>query len=259
MIASASELYCRAAKRAPTTDTMVNNDSNCAMCGTPLVAGDRATRVTKQTFDASFNNKADLRAPGSKYLCGHCVTLWSGEWMQRHSRTFATEDNVYKFASNEQQAAFLLNPPSPPFCAIFNTRQQQHMIWRTPVSHSREAYFVRVDGELLQIRQTRLIDAWRAYRQTEQIMSEHPLSRTGKTLNPPAALFARDLGSRKHGQLRADVVELLQETGHAAIVETMAGLTIGEWWALNVIRHYDPENSPAWQPALTEEDDDAGN
>lgn len=253
-ILSSSALYRQAAKVPPEAHGIVDSDSYCAMCAAPLPAGTAANPITKHTFDAAFNNRADLRATSGRYVCGDCQALWTKDWMQKYSKTFATSDNVYKFASNDQQAAFLLNPPEPPFCAIFSTKQQQHMIWRTPLSLSRAIYVVRVDGDLLQIRQAHLLEGLRAYRHAEAVMATTPLERTGRKLKPPAALFSRELARHDMGCVRADVAELLRQTGDAWVIDTLHGLSMAEWWALNVIRHYDPENPPPYQPALEPED-----
>lgn len=246
----ASALYARAAKVAPITRSIVEADSYCVMCSMPLVAGSAANPITKQTFDQAFNNRLDLRALSGRYVCGECEALWSKDWLQKYSRTFATSDKVYKFASNDQQAAFLLNPPEPPFAAIFSTRQQQHMIWRTPVSLSRELYTVRVDGDLLVIRQAALMDGLHAYNHALNVMANTPHPRTQRKLKPPAALFSRELAAATMGSLRSDVMELLEASGDTSVLDTLHGLRMGEWWALSVIRHYDPVNPPSYQPAL---------
>jgi len=249
VILSASALYRQAGNVTPQAHGTAKTDSYCVMCAAPLPAGTAANPVGNTTFDKSFNNKFDLRALTGRYVCGDCEALWSQEWMQKYSKTFATMDGVYKFASNEQQAAFFLHPPEPPFCAIFSTKQQQHMIWRTPVSLSRELYTVRLDGELLTIRQPVLLAGLHAYRFAESLMANTPLARTGKRINPPAALFSRELAIQTLS-LRADVVELLAQTGDGWVVEAMNRLSAGEWWALNVIRHFDPENPPEYQRAI---------
>jgi len=251
---SSSALYCAAAKLEPEAYGAVSEDSHCVMCGTFLQAQTAATPVSKKTFDQAFNNRLDLRAMTGKYICGECETLWTKDWLQKYSKTFATADNVYKFASNDQQAAFLLNPPEPPFCAIFSNKQQQHMIWRTPVSLSRELYTVRVDSDLLLIRQSILMEGLRAYQHAIAVMASTALARTGRKIKPPAALFSRDLSLQVMGSVREDVAELLHETGDQWVLDALNGMGMGEWWALNVIRHYDPANPPPYEPALAGQD-----
>lgn len=251
MLISPSALYRQAARLTPEGRTVVTSDSYCVMCAAELPAGALANLVTKATFDKAFNNKWDLRAASiGRYVCGDCQVLWTKDWLQKYSKTVATTNHVYKFASNDQMAAILLNPPEPPFVMIFSTKQQQHMIWRTSVSYSREFYVVRVDSEQLTIRQPRLLAAYRAFKHAEELMGTTAIARTGRKLKPPAALFSRELAIRDMGLLRTDVVELMQQEGATWVIDAMADLSMGEWWALNVIRHYDPENPPPYQLAI---------
>lgn len=253
LILSASELYAHGAKVGPVTVATVDADSHCVMCGAYLPAGSAATAVDKHTFSSAFNNRLDLRALSGRYVCGYCQALWGKDWLQKYSKTYATLDGVWKFASNEHQAAFFLRPPEPPFAVIFSTRQQQHMIWRTPVSQSNELYTVRVDGDLLSIRQKRLMDGLAAYNHLLSIMATTPHPVTGKKLKPPAALFSRELASSVMGSVRADVEELARSTGDDDAVATLNSLSMGEWFALNAIRNFDPDKPPEPARALNED------
>lgn len=249
MVMSSSALYRTAARLEPAAHGVTTSDSHCVMCAAVLPAGAPANPVTKHTFGDAFNNTLDLRARTGAYVCGDCEVLWCKDWMQKYSKTFACAEGVFKLASNEHLAGFLANPPEPPFCAIFSTKQQQHMIWRTPVSLSRDYFVVRLDSELLTIRRPVLMAAWRAYRHAESIMASVALARKGRKLKPPAALFSRELASPVVG-LRADVVDLMHQAGASWVVETLGQLSVGEWWGLGALRHFDPENPPAHERAL---------
>lgn len=250
MILTSSALYRTAARLQPATTAVTTSDSHCVMCAVALPMGTAANPVTKKTFDDAFNNKLDLRARRSgAYVCGDCEALWHPDWMQKYSKTFACADGVFKIASNEHLAAFLANPPEPPFCAIFSTKQQQHMIWRTPVSLSRDYITVRLDNELLTIRRPILLDGWRAYRHAESVMASTALARTGRKLKPPAALFSREL-ALPFLALRSDVAELMRETGNQWVIDQLALLSTGEWWGLGALRHIDPSAPPPHERAL---------
>jgi len=247
-VQTSSALYARAARLKPATVGVTTEDAYCAMCAAVLLIGTPANPVTKQTFDDAFNNKLDLRARTGRYVCGDCEALWSKDWMQRYSKTYACEAGVFKLASNEHLAAFFLAPPEPPFCAIFSTKQQQHMIWRTPVSLSRDYFFVRVDDEVLTIRRPMLLEGLRAFKHAEHIMSTTSLTRLGRKLKPPAALMSRELSLSNMGSVRPDVMELMRQTGDTWVIAALHALSMGEWWALNAIRFFDPDSPPA--PAL---------
>lgn len=246
---SPSALYRSAARLAPSASGVTTSDSHCVMCAAELPQGTPANPVTKHTFGDAFNNTLDLRARTGSYVCGDCEALWCQDWMQKYSKTFACEAGVFKLASNEHLAGFLANPPEPPFCAIFSTKQQQHMIWRTPVSLSKDYFIVRLDSELLTIRRPLLMEAWRAYRHAESVMATTALARTGRKLKPPAALFSRELAAPVVG-LRPDVEDLMRQTGNGWVLETLSKLSIGEWWGLGALRHFDPASPPAHERAL---------
>lgn len=256
---SPSAVYRQAAKLQSAGDETTTADTQCIMCAASIPAGTLAARpfgrkaneTAKKLFADSFNNKLDLRAMSGTHVCGDCIALWNGDWMGRYSKSFACNEGVFFLQRNEDVAAFLLKVPEPPFVAIFSTKKQQHMIWRTPVSYSKDVFFVRIDDEILTIRRERVLAAWEALRHAERVMAETKPSGKTRNLKPPAALFARELDSAKVGMLRPDVEALLLETDNLATVKTLNSLSIGEWWALNFLRFVDPDAPPAWRNALT--------
>lgn len=256
-LTSSSAVYREAAGLAPVGDDLVTKATHCVMCAVVLEVGAKAYKLTKNTFDDNFNNKFDLRAPTGTHICGDCDVLWSRDWMQKYSKSFACKDGVFSLAKNDDLSALILNPPNPPFVAIFSTKQQQHMIWRTPVSYSRDYFFVQLDGDVLTIRRTVLLSALQAYRKAEEIMATVKPEGRKKVLKPPAALFSRELASSQIGQLRTDVEALLRQTGNDVIVEELHALTIGEWWGLNALRFADLDNPPQWRNAILGVADDA--
>lgn len=255
----ASELYRQAAGIEPVANSVVTDETgsaaaHCIMCGAALKQGEPANRLTSKTFGDAFNNGTDLRAVNGKYKCGDCEALGGRTWLQTYSKSFATRDGVWKFASNEQIASLLLDPPEPPFAAILSTKNMQHMIWRTPVTLSRNLITVRLNDDLLQIRRPVLLAALAAYHRIHAIMAETPSPSTGRLLKPPAALFSIELASSKVGVVRADVAELLYSVGEGALAEQLNRLAMGECWALGIVRHFDPASPPAHQRVDSEED-----
>lgn len=247
---SPSAIYRDAAGLTPSGADVVPEDTHCVMCAGSIAAGALAHKVTHKSFDDAFNNKLDLKAMTGTHICGDCDVLWTKDWMQRYSKSFACNEGVFSLAKNEDLCALVLNPPQPPFVAIFSTKQQQHMIWRTPVSYSRDYFFVRVDGDVVTIRRPLVLSALKAYHKAEEVMATVKPEGRATFLKPPAALFSRELASSKMGQLRADVEALLRQTGHEAIIEELHALGIGEWWALNALRFADLENPPDWRNAM---------
>jgi len=256
---SASELYRQGAGVDPEATGHVveatgSPEAHCIMCGAALRRGEPANRLASNTFNDAFNNVTDLRALSGKYKCGDCQALAGRTWLQTYSKSFATRDGIWKFASNEQIAGLLLDPPEPPFAAILSTKNMQHMIWRTPVTLSRDLITVRLNDDLLQIRRPVLLAALATFNRIQAIMADTPSPTTGKLLKPPAAMFSSELASSKVGVVRADVAELLYSLGEGALVEQLNRLSMGEWWALGIVRHFDPASPPAHQRVDSEED-----
>lgn len=257
MIRSSSQIYLAAANLEPTGSELVPADTFCTMCAAPIAAGERANKVVRATFGDAFNNKLDLRAMSGTHVCGACQTLWSKDWLQKYSKSYACADGVFKLASNEDQAAFLLNPPEPPFVAILSTRQQQHMIWRTPVSMSRELFFVRLDGDILQIRRKVLMDALAAWKHAVEVMATTIPDGSKRPLKGAPAWIDRQLESSATGMLREDVEALLRQVGDEWAIEKINALSMGEWWAMNIITRFDPQSPPPRRNALEPAAEDA--
>lgn len=205
--------------------------AECAMCGAPVGAGDRCLLTDKDTFAGSFNNRLDLAFPSSPLVCADCATLWQKDFLQRFSKTVANRHGVYKLASNEDHAQFVLDPPEPPFVAILSTTQQQHLIWRTPVTLSKQLLFVRLGDEILAIRPQHVRQALLDYEALVALMAAHKL----KGL---PCIFDRDLASERVGSIRPDVRRLALANGLADEVERLVALTMGDWWALNAVRQF---------------------
>ena len=236
---TSTQLYRRAAGVKP-TGAPASKDCTCIMCGAKLVPGDLVNPIQKDTFGESFNNKLDIHRHGD-VLCGDCDALWSKDFLQKYSKTYATAGGVFKLASNLDIQAFILTPPPPPFVAIFNARQQQHMIWRTPVCLSTEVLTVRLDDEILLIRRALVLQAVSAWQRTLARMKE--LGFKGMPAYPE-----RTLSSRATGSIRDDVAERLTAHSEAGArdIATLKSLRVAEWWAMCAINKVDMEAPATW-------------
>lgn len=234
---SSSRLYREAAGLKPAGPLKAEKDCRCIMCSGKIEKDDPCAPAGKDLFGSSFNNKLDIHTQGDR-VCGDCLALWSKDFLQKYSKSYATRDGLFKLASTDDQARFVMFPPEPPFVAIFSTRQQQHMIWRTPVSYSREVYFVRVDDEVLTVRDKLFregVSAWK------DLVAE--MAARGKKGLPTVALSAGQDHSQ-NGVLRRDVREIALDAGMQAQVETLERLGMGEWWALNAVSRRYLEDTP---------------
>ena len=236
---TSSQLYRRAAGVKP-TGAPAGKDCTCIMCGARLGAGDLVNPILKDTFGDSFNNKLDIHRSGD-VLCGDCDALWSKDFLQKYSKTYATPEGVFKLASNLDIQAFILRPPSPPFVAIYNTRQQQHMIWRTPVCLSSDLLIVRMDDEILKVDRAKVLAAVRAWQFVQERMKV--LGFKGMPAYPE-----RTLSSRATGSIREDVATKIgaeSPEGEKAI-QALRALRMGEWWAMTALKGVDLDAPDSW-------------
>lgn len=236
---TSSQLFRRAAgieqqgKPAP-------KDCTCVMCSAKLELGDLINAIDKTTFGESFNNKLDMHEPGD-VLCGDCAALWARDFLMKYSKSYATTEGVFKLASNEDIQAFILTPPAPPFVAVYNTRQQQHMIWRTPLCLSNAMLTLRLDDEILHIDRVKVIRAVGAWQRTLARMKE--LGFKGMPAYPE-----RTLSSRATGSIRDDVAERIagdSEMG-ANDIAALRSLRVGEWWAMCALNKVDVDEPTTW-------------
>jgi CRISPR type IV-associated protein Csf1 len=230
---------CAGAKIEPVTSMVAAVDSHCVMCAVPVRAGERCNPVTRATFGDSFNNKFDLRAARGRYVCGHCLGLWTKELLQRFGKSYATADGVFKLAADADVAAFLLQPPEPPFIAVVSTAKTQHLVWRAPVNYSRETIMVRFGDAVLTIRRRVLEQAVIDWRRLREIMVE------GNMKGVAPIRLERMLESKNVGEIRADVAEAAKLAGDHAAMERLSRLSMGEFWGLNVARNYVGTTIPA--------------
>ncbi len=238
-VPTSSQLFRRAAGVKP-QGSAAARDCSCIMCGARLKEGDAVNPIENDTFGESFNNKLDMHEKGD-VVCGDCAALWQRDFLMKYSKTYATQDGVYKLASNEDIQAFILQPPQTPFVAVYNTRQQQHMIWRTPVCLSSDVLIVRLDDELLHIRRALLIKAVGAWQRTLAAMKE--LGFKGMPAYPE-----RTLSSRATGSIREDVAERLSKHSEACAqdIATLKALRVGEWWGMCAINKVDVGAPETW-------------
>jgi CRISPR type IV-associated protein Csf1 len=226
-----------------------HDDTNCVMCGARVVRGSNAAPAGPRLFDKGFNFKIEAKFKGEA-ACGDCASLWHNFWMQKGSKSYAVlGKGVFWLSKNTDIAAFVLSPPEAPYVAIFNTRQQAQVIWRTPVALPSHVLQVRIDDEVLHIDTVRVREALKAWKLACEILVQ-----VGRPKGQPY-LLSYNLASSATGMkhpVNADAVEKHSQEGAAAIA-LLSKLTMGEWWALSACREVDLNAAPE-RRAITEED-----
>jgi CRISPR type IV-associated protein Csf1 len=210
---------------------------HCAMCGLDLPKGSPCSPFKP---GPTFIDYPALAAR-SDYVCGYCMALWNKPFMARAAKAIITTEGVFKLWSNDDLTLFLLEPPKPPFVAYLADAKGQHLIWRTPVSLSRDLFTLRLGTRKLVLRRP-------AYLQGVQdcALIEAATAATGKkkAVRLPF-LDARDLDQPAAGRMREDVRRSLEEAGAAdalAAFARVATLTAADRWAIGRIAGRTPSS-----------------
>jgi CRISPR type IV-associated protein Csf1 len=247
-ITNASPLWASAAGVKP-QGTPWPKDDGCVMCGAPVSVGELAAASDREIFNEAFNNRTDCRHQGEA-VCGHCLALWDSEWMQASSKAFAIQGlGVFSLINNPDIAAFVLFPPEAAYVAIFNNRQQAHMIWRTPVALPSPHLQVRVDDDVIQIDRARVLAGVRAWQTCVAILKEVGLPKASPyLLHSVFKLNSELVGSPIERNVKA--IEQHSAVG-ADAVRQLGTLAMADWWALNPLKEVDLDNSASWPQRRT--------
>jgi CRISPR type IV-associated protein Csf1 len=235
---SPSRLFREAAGIASKGELEMPDDGCCAQCAAPIRRGEPAASTALWIARESFNNKIDLGAPESPYVCGDCCALYHKDFLQKYSKSYACRDGVFRLASNAEQSWFLLHPPEPPFIALISDTQQQHLIWRAPVNWSTAQVKVRMGDRVLLLRRPVLLRAVEAVARCGAAME-----RAGIKGRHPFQKLDRELGNMEGSAIRQDVRRLAAgDTALAADLALFEALSMGELWGLTVLIFTDPSS-----------------
>jgi CRISPR type IV-associated protein Csf1 len=235
---TASSLWARAAGVAPMGPTWMESDTRCVLCGVAVPQGALGTLADKHWLGDSFNNRLDLKTDG-RAICGHCQALWNKTWMQSQSKSYAVAgQGVFSLVRGADLARFIIDPPTAPYVAIVNTRQQAHMIWRTPVALPSQTHLqVRLDDQIVVIDRLRVLAAVSAWRTALRILTQ-----CGKPNSRPF-IFGLNLASTLSGMPvgnHGKTIRAHSDEGSRAM-DLLDSLSMADWWALCSLREHDPD------------------
>jgi CRISPR type IV-associated protein Csf1 len=164
MIITASYLFAGFLEKGPYKCFYCGNDCNDKYPAKKYV-GDK------------FTNRDVVRRPQSQYVCNCCAMangkgkdeyeMINGEKKARQSSR-GMEPRLYswvltqkkKLAATkshiEQLRNTILSPPNPPFSIILSDCGQKQLIFRAPVSHSRDVYEVMLEDKIITVEPAKL-------------------------------------------------------------------------------------------------------
>ena len=220
---TASELVCRQAGIEP-LGSVEQTETVCTMCGRVIHAGEH-----RSTFrpSSSFMNWGDLFV--STKVCGFCVHLTNKALMLKTQLVCVTQTEVIPAAKLVHKKWLLLNLPEPPFVFLQTDTKLAHMIWRTPLTVSKELLFVRLGARQLLVRMALVRKATECFAGIADRFEAkaHPK----KPLRHPFAFLDLELRDLQSWKIRRDVAPMI-DAQDAGII---TALNPGEYWALAIL------------------------
>lgn len=244
---SPSLLAIQALGLSPEGSAVCNaEDLACAVCGSSIRRGDP---VDDLVLPPSFTNRNSLVRPLGSYRCGACTAVMSRpEFQMGLSSALFSVEGYYPIARKEHRAWALLTPPEPPFAICVQTSQQQHVVWRAPVSLSRALIMMRVGERIIRLRSRSLAEAREVALMLHERRRRHEASASRSRGRPANAdtiesPFVSDwkMQSVAGGTFKRWMATMLEEGIVAATdLEPLYRLNGGEVWALSAVLHPHP-------------------
>ncbi len=222
---TASELVCKQAG-LPSEGDIGSTTETCVMCGRVILPGEHRSIFRPSS---SFMDDAELCARDrSTKVCGFCVHLTNKALMLKTQLVCITSDQVIPAAKMAHKKWLLLNPPEPPFVFLQTDCKLSHMIWRTPLTVSKDMWYVRLGGRQLTVRLP-LVN--KAVKRFAAIAERFEATKPKQPLRHPFTSLDFELRNVNAWRIRGDVEPFLD----AHDSELITKLRPGEFWALAIM------------------------
>lgn len=211
----------------------------CCLCGRRIDAGDlRVPFIAQSTFMDGRALTGD-----SRHSCGYCAVHRGKTTMMALQKFCVTESRAWKLYSGANRAWMLRNLPDEPFVFAFSDSKLQHLVWRTPVSLSKEFFKVRCGNRVFSIRREAIFAAYELCVQITGAVEALPGQKKKKAA--PKHPFVTVDGALDHfsfGVIRKDLLNhedptICELTSRIRDLE----LDIGEIWLTGILCNYSPE------------------
>lgn len=194
--------------------------THCSHCAIPITEGEHYSPIKAGEF---FSDTRDL-AEKNALVCWRCVHIRALQLLVNLPNSVITATEVYPLKKDVEKAWFLLDPPEPPFVVAFQSSQRQHLIWRTPVTQSKDLILLRYGPDLFTVRPALI-------RRALEIADDLG-KRAGVPWLPPMFLD-RGAAEEFHGRLNPKAIPHLTDEEQAFFIQ----LGAGERWALAYLMH----------------------
>lgn len=229
----ASELYCRQAGLPPTGGPS-KEKTVCVFCGDTIAVGTLCSRFRPGD---TFMDGPELcaRDTAKDVVCGYCIHLTTKPVMQSTQYVCITTKQVLPMRQLAHKKWLLLHPPEPPFVVVQSDTQLAHLIWRTPVTQSKDLWYVRLGKRQLIVRMPLVREALQRFAAlADRVPIAQPKTKKSKEaprLRSPFTSLGYELDDLDFWKIRSDVRPYLKPDDLAMI----NSLRPGEYWALAIL------------------------
>ena len=223
-------------------------DARCVYCARHLPAGTRARRARfPSTFVDWWHLRGDARRAWACLPCDHVAH--DRTCLGRYRRGILARDGLWALRGANDLAWLILSPPEPPFAVWCSGAKSAHMIWRAPVTASRDAILFLWEQTVIRIHRLTVLSAW------DDLQAWREL--TGRPRGTPVRLSRRGISDIEPGlgERLVSKETLGGDPRLEAIVERLSRLGTGDLIALSCLSVVDgrPETPPRHAPAAPPE------
>lgn len=227
-------------------------EGECVMCGTHYDAG---AIVTPFAPPDTFMNWSSLTNPTGSHVCGYCAAVTASAYIKAFQCLVASKEGVFRALSNDELASVILDPPAPPFIAhVGSIGKSSHITWRTPVSYSRDVFFIRDGEQVVRINRERVLagrkvdvallekfNTYQALQEKKAALEAGKPGRKGKAKSTKKSCLwlSPRFGNGNNGQVAGDVLAFANAAMEAGdpepseMVARLRALAPGDVWAIH--------------------------
>ena len=228
----APELFCLQQGILP-VGSPSKDQTVCVFCGKQIKTGELCSRILPGD---TFMDGPELCARDSarNIVCGFCVHLTGKKVMLNTQHVCITREHVLPMRQLAHKKWILLHPPEPPFVIVQSDAPLAHMLWRTPVTISKDLWYVRVGKRQLIVRMAFVKEALRRF---EAVATRYADARPARKereqqlVRSPFVLLGYELDDLVLWRLRSDVRPYVEPDD----VNLINKLRPGEYWALAIL------------------------
>jgi CRISPR type IV-associated protein Csf1 len=236
-----SELVCNQAGLKP-LGSIGSTAVTCVMCGRAIKPGEHRSKFNPS---GSFTLGQELCArDSSTFICGYCVHLTNKDLMLKTQLVCITRSAIIPAAKLTHKKWLLLNPPEPPFIFLQTDSQLSHMIWRTPLTVSKDFWYVRLGARLLTVRLPVVCQALERFGFILKRFVE--ASKPKRVPRHPFSSLDFELRDPNAWNIRYDIRPSLTDRD----LDFILALRPGEYWALAILTNKKEPEDPTSYVAI---------